>query len=65
VTDGDKLAKEFSGRKLTRKDAIALAVRIDGLIDLARSEERYRCFGIVQDAWGNIIKPSLDGEKPR
>lgn len=58
MTDGDRLMNEYSGMILTRKNAAALAMRIDGLIRIAVSAERHRCFDLVRDTMGAVLKPA-------
>lgn len=57
MTEGERLMVEYAGVILTRKNAAGLAVRINGLIDIAVGAERHRCVDLAQDAWSKIVKP--------
>lgn len=64
ITEGKRIVDEVFPSKgcrsrLTKYDRIALVMRIDGLLSIAVSEERHRCFDIMSLAQRGIIEPLL------
>lgn len=55
-TNGQRLVREIIGKRLSLHDRVALAVRIDGLINIMVGAERSRCFDIALTALGSIQK---------
>ena len=48
------LLAEFEGQPIKGKTIARLSYRIDSLISLAVSEERFRCSEIAKDAWSKM-----------